>query len=130
MGVLRPEAVASFDVIVPVTALTSERDNFTADMHRALGADRHPDIVFRLTRFEKQPRGVKAFGVLRVAGVEQDVTLPVVTTMRDGKLLVFGSLDLLMTDFGIAPPTAMMGLLQTHPKVTVTFPAVLVRPTT
>jgi hypothetical protein len=30
---------------------------------------------------------------------------------------------LLMTDFGITPPKAMLGMLKTDPKVTVTFEA-------
>jgi hypothetical protein len=44
---------------------------------------------------------------------------------------VMGTLDLLMTDFGIEPPTAMMGVLKTDPKVTIRFETLLSRaPTT
>jgi hypothetical protein len=35
-----------------------------------------------------------------------------------------------MTDYGIKPPTAMLGLLKTDPKITVTFEAVLSVPLT
>jgi hypothetical protein len=37
---------------------------------------------------------------------------------------------LLMTDFGIAPPKAMLGMLKTDPKVTVTFETMLSVPLT
>lgn len=130
VGVIQPGAVESFEVVVPVAALKSDRDNFTADMHVALKADVYPEIVFTLTRMEKKPGGAKAFGTLKVAGVEREIVLPLVTTLRSGKLLVLGTVDLLMTDFGIAPPTAMMGVLKTDPKVTIRFETVLAKPTT
>jgi hypothetical protein len=130
VGVIQPGAVESFEVVVPVAALKSDRDNFTADMHVALKADVNPDIVFTLSRMEKKPGGAKAYGTLKVAGVEREIVLPLVTSLRSGKLLVLGSVDLLMTDFGIAPPTAMMGVLKTDPKVTIRFETVLAKPTT
>jgi hypothetical protein len=130
VGVIQPGAVEAFEVVVPVAALKSDRDEFTADMHVALKADVHPDIVFTLSRMEKKPGGAMAFGTLKVAGVEKDIVLPLVTTLRNGKLLVLGSVDLLMTDFGITPPTAMMGVLKTDPKVTIRFETVLAKPTT
>ena len=48
-----------------------------------------------------------------------------VTLASNTTLTVQGSLDLLMTDYGITPVKAMMGMLQTDPKVTVTFETVL-----
>ena len=130
VGVIQPGAVESFQVVVPVADLKSDRDNFSADMHAALKADTHPNIVFTLTRMEKKLGGAKAIGMLDVAGVRREITLDLFTSLRDGKLLVKGTLDLLMTDFGIAPPTAMMGMLKTDPKVTIRFETVLARPTT
>jgi hypothetical protein len=38
--------------------------------------------------------------------------------------------SLLMTDFGIAPPKALMGMLKTDPKVTVSFQTLLAVPLT
>ena len=43
-------------------------------------------------------------------------------------LTVTGDVDLLMTDYGIAPPKAMLGMLKTDPKVTITFETVLAIP--
>jgi hypothetical protein len=45
-------------------------------------------------------------------------------------LNVQGSVELLMTDYGITPPKAMLGMLKTDPKVTITFETVLAIPTT
>jgi hypothetical protein len=40
-------------------------------------------------------------------------------------MTVKGEIQLLMTDFGIAPPKAMLGMLKTDPRVTVKFETVL-----
>jgi hypothetical protein len=45
-------------------------------------------------------------------------------------LSVQGQVQLLMTDFGIKPPTAMLGMLKTDPKVTVSIETVLTIPLT
>jgi hypothetical protein len=53
------------------------------------------------------------------------------TTKRAGDTLnVQGTLDLLMTDYGVTPPKAMLGMLKTDPKVTITFETVLAIPAT
>jgi hypothetical protein len=38
--------------------------------------------------------------------------------------------QILMTDFGVTPPTAMLGMLKTYPKVTITFDTQLTVPLT
>ena len=45
-------------------------------------------------------------------------------------ITVIGEVSLLMTDYGIKPPTAMLGMLKTDPKITVTFETVLALPLT
>jgi hypothetical protein len=39
----------------------------------------------------------------------------------DGSIAVRGSVPLFMSDFGIEPPTAMLGMLKTADQVTVKF---------
>ena len=93
----------------------------------------HPDIVFRLLRLEPRsgaPGALRGIGVLQIAGVEREVALDVTTERKDSTLNVQGRVQLLMTDFGIKPPTAMLGMLKTDPKVTVTFETVLAIPRT
>jgi hypothetical protein len=45
-------------------------------------------------------------------------------------LTVTGELPLLMTDYGITPPKAMLGMLKTDPKIVVAFEVVLSAPLT
>jgi polyisoprenoid-binding protein YceI len=129
--IVKAGALEAFDVAIPAATLTSPRNGLDKNMHKALNVDAHRDITFRLTRLERRAGGaLAAIGVLRIAGVERDVTLALKTERRDAALAVKGELALLMTDYGIKPPTAMLGMLKTDPKVTVTFEAVLSVPRT
>ena len=121
---LKPGVVEAFEVTIPAKSLASKKDGLDKNMHAALKAAEHPDITFKLLRFENRPApasGIRAIGVLRVAGVDRQVAIDITTERKDAALLVKGTLALLMTDFGITPPKAMMGMLKTDPKVTITF---------
>ena len=121
---LKPGVVEAFEVTIPAKSLASKKDGLDKNMHAALKTAEHPDITFKLLRFETRPApgaGLRAIGVLRVAGVDRQVAIDITTERRDTTLLVKGTLALLMTDFGITPPKAMMGMLKTDPKVTITF---------
>jgi polyisoprenoid-binding protein YceI len=121
---LKPGAVEAFEVAVPVKSLVSQKDGLDKNMHKALKGDEHPEIAFKLLRFEGRAApasGLRAIGVLRVAGVDRQVAIDITTERKDAALVVTGTLALLMTDWGIAPPKAMMGMLKTDPKVVVTF---------
>ena len=128
--ILKPGALEVFEIAVPAATLTSPKEGLDKNMHKALKVTEHPDITFRLVRTEPTAAGVKATGVLQIAGVEREVVLDLTTTRADSALAVKGSLRLLMTDYGITPPKAMLGMLKTDPKVTVTFETVLTVPLT
>jgi polyisoprenoid-binding protein YceI len=129
---LRPGGVDAFEIAIPAATLTSPKDGLDKNMHKALKVTEHPDITFRLSRLEgaEESGTVRGVGTLRVAGVEREVTLVLKTQRTNTKLTVTGEVQLLMTDFGITPPKAMLGMLKTDPKVTVTFETVLGIPLT
>jgi polyisoprenoid-binding protein YceI len=131
-AVVKPGAVEAFEVAISAAQLSSPKEGLDKNMHKALKAEEHADITFRLTSLAAgaAPGALKASGVLRIAGAERNVTLDLATERRGPNLAVKGTLDLLMTDYGIKPPTAMLGMLKTDPKVTVTFETVLSVPLT
>jgi polyisoprenoid-binding protein YceI len=120
---LEPNAIRAFDVVIPTTSLTSPADGIDKNMHKALKASEHPDIRFRLQSLDASAG--TAVGQLTIAGVEKNVTLKIQVKRQDGALAVTGTTSLLMTDYGIAPPKAMLGALKTNPKVVITFDLVL-----
>ena len=124
--VLQPGGLTAFDVAIPVTSLTSPREGVDKNMHKALKAEQFADIRFRLKGIEPAAAGsYAAAGWLTVAGVEKPVTLNLQVRRTAAALAVTGTTDLLMTDYGITPPKAMMGMLKTNPKVQITIQLVL-----
>jgi polyisoprenoid-binding protein YceI len=130
---LDPGIIAAFEIAIPAATLTSPKGDLDKNMHKALKVEQYPDITFRLLRFEAgkdAASGNRAIGMLKIAGVEREVALAITTRRTGAALTVQGNLDLLMTDYGVTPPKAMLGMLKTDPKVTVTFETVLAIPTT
>ena len=125
-----PGTVQAFEIAIPAALLHSTRDGLDKNMHKALKAKEFADIVFRLSRLEPKGSALRAIGVLRLAGVEKEIAFDLVTATKNGSLVVTGSVDLLMTDFGIPAPKAMMGMLKTDPKVTISFETTLSIPLT
>jgi hypothetical protein len=123
--VQKPGGLQAFDISVPSLTLKSTKDGLDKNMYKALKADKHPEITFSMKRLEGGPGALKAVGTLTIAGVEREVTLPLKTMRRGDGLAVSGELDVLMTDYGIAPPKAMMGMVKADPKIKITFDVLL-----
>jgi YceI-like domain len=125
-AILKPGALEAFEISIPAATLSSPKEGLDKNMHKALKVTEHPEITFRLSRLEgpEASGAVRGVGILRVAGVEREVTLALKTQRTDTNFTVTGEVQLLMTDFGITPPKAMLGMLKTDPKVTVTFETV------
>src|SRR5262245_59560151 len=130
--IVKPGAIESFEVAIAARSLSSPREGLDKNMYKALKVTEFPDITFRLIRFDggADPGTLRATGTLKVAGAEREVAFDLKTTRHDLNFTVNGTLTLLMTDYGIAPPKAMLGMLKTDPKVTVTFETVLTIPLT
>ena len=123
--VQKPGGLQTFEVTVPALTLQSTKDGLDKNMYKALKADKHPEITFTMTRMEGEPGALRALGTLKVAGVEREVTLPLKTSRKGENLAVSGVLDILMTDYDIAPPKAMMGMVKADPKIKITFDVLL-----
>src|SRR5688500_1214545 len=126
-----PGGLTAFEIAIPAETLKSSKEGLDKNMYKALKTKEHADIVFRITRMDAAAAGtLSAVGILRIAGVEREVTLPLKTTRKGEGLAVSGTLDVLMTDYGIAPPKAMLGMVKADPKIKVTFDVVLGMSTT
>jgi polyisoprenoid-binding protein YceI len=131
-ALLAPGALQAFDISIAAATLTSPREGLDRNLHKALKVHQHADITFALTRLEagQAPNKFRGIGKLTIAGVEREVALDLTVQKTGATLNVKGTLTLLMTDYGITPPKAMLGMLKTDPKVTVAFETVLSVPTT
>ena len=121
--------VEAFEIAIPAASLTSPKEGLDKNMHKALKTTEHKEITFKLLRLEPAAaNALKAVGLLKIAGVEKEVTFEIRAAANASAITVIGEVTLLMTDFGITPPKAMLGMLKTDPKITVTFETVLAVP--
>ena len=130
-----PTLLKKVQVKVPVRSLKCGHGGMDNNLYKALKADDAPEISYILGTFDVVPGAndvftVKSVGTLKIAGTEKTVNMDVTASkLADGSVRAEGELPLLMTDFGVKPPTAMFGTLRTDNKVTVKF-TLLVGPQT
>jgi hypothetical protein len=124
-AVVNPGSLAAFEIVVKAGTLTSPKEGLDKNMWKALNTNAHPDIVFTLTRLDGKPGALRATGRLKIAGVEKEIAFDLKAVANASTVTVIGEVPLLMTDYGITPPKAMLGMLKTDPKITVKFDLVL-----
>lgn len=119
-------AVQTARVTVPVAALDCGNGTMNEHMRKALKSDANHTIEYRLTGYDvSAPAGgsapVQMKGTLRIAGQEQPVVITGRVSAENGGLRVRGEKQIRMTEFGVRPPTLMMGTMKVADLVTVKF---------
>jgi len=113
-------------VEIPVTSIKSEHEKMDKLMADALKAGANPTIRYQLTTANLAEAGpafrLQTRGKLSIAGVTRDVDMEIRGTREpNGTYVLTGQLPLRMSDYGIKPPTAMLGTIKTGNEVKVTF---------
>ena len=123
-------SVARAEISLPVSSLDCRNGTMNGHMRNALKAAENPTIRFRASSVTVTPTGDAAGtatmrGELTIAGNTQPVTLEGAVASENGQLRVRGTERLTMTDYGVRPPSLMMGTMKVHPPVTVGFDVLL-----
>jgi len=126
-GLARP--LGAVNVTIPVRSLDCANKGLTTNMLKALKADQNATITFRLDTYEidAASRTADAFtaqtvGSLQIAGRVRPIELRVRgERYPDGAVRARGERDMLMSDFGIKPPTMMFGAVKTGDRIVVKF---------
>ncbi|HEU0077534.1 MAG TPA: YceI family protein [Longimicrobiaceae bacterium] len=124
------KAVRSAEVSVAVAGLECGNATMNTHTRKALKGDANPRITYRITSYDVTPAGeaegtVKLNGTLAIAGTEKAVSIDATATTELGRLRVRGSRQIRMTEFGVQPPSLMMGTMKVHDPVTVRFDVLL-----
>jgi polyisoprenoid-binding protein YceI len=129
-GVLK--GIKSLSVEIPVTSIKSPKGSIMdKKTYDALKSDKHPNISFKLTKVNSLNKtgdgyAINATGNLTVAGVTKSTEITVTGKVAgDGSVKFEGSKKMKMTDFGIQPPTALMGTMKTGDDITIKFAVTL-----
>lgn len=106
------------------------------DMYKTLHADQHPNIRIELTRAQLQEAELltgkdwitlKASSQLTIAGVSKSVLFDVkAKRIAPDRIRLSTSKEVLMTDFGMQPPTAMLGLVKVNNTIRINMDLIVV----
>ncbi|MAL60309.1 MAG: hypothetical protein CMC14_09690 [Flavobacteriaceae bacterium] len=120
-------AIQSIKVFVDVKTLKSGKRIMDNKCYDALKYEEHPTIKYqfeKLSALSESGSGTyKAIlhGTLSIAGVSKKVSIHVNISQTNKTLIIKGELPLKMTDFGVEPPTALLGTLKTGDPITIDF---------
>lgn len=126
-----PAARRRVTLTIPVQRLGCGHRKMDDDMRRALRSDANPEIRFRTTGYEIARDGtshatITVQGSLSIAGRDRPATIVVDATARpDGGAELAGAYATRMTDFGVKPPSALLGVIQARDDIVVHFDIVL-----
>ena len=117
------QSIGELSFNVDVNSINSGKGVMDRKTHDALKAEKHPQILFALTEItELTADSLFATGELTIAGKTNTIELAAAYSMNeDGSLWIQGSEKLLMTDYGVKPPKAMLGTLKTGDEVEVEY---------
>ncbi len=124
---LRPEHFNTLELRIPVGDLDSDSRRLNRNLHNYLKEDDHPLITFELQEINSidsngSNAAIYATGRISAAGVSNTVEMEVTTEINgNGDLIFSGIQPLLMTDFGIEPPSAMLGAIRARDEMDIRF---------
>ncbi len=116
----------TMELSIPVEDIESDSGRLTRNLQGYLEVDDHPVITFKMNGIESvsvngNSAEITATGVINAAGVDHETTMNVTATFDNGKVTFSGSQELLMTDFGIDPPTAMLGSIRARDEISIIY---------
>ncbi len=126
------QSIKSLNVEVDAKSIVSTKgkimDNKTWE---TLKAEKHPKITYKLTKVESITKSgseymVKTTGNLTIAGMTKSVALDAKgKVLSNGDVEFTGSKLVVLSDFGMEQPTALMGTVKVGKEVTVKYAVVM-----
>ena len=115
--------IIELEVTIPVQSIVSGNRIMDKKMYSAFKYQDYPVIEFKLSEplLLGDKSTLMASGILTIAGVSKEIKMLVSTSWLPGEVTFSGSKDLLMSDFGMIPPVALMGTVKTGDKITIEF---------
>jgi len=110
-----------------VKSLHSEHASMDDRTYKSVNASKYPDISYKLNSAVVTPAGagkylIKTKGDLTLSGSTQPVSIEVTATMgADNVITCTGEKKIQLTDYGIKPPTFMLGAMKVTNDLTIQF---------
>ena len=126
--------IPAVNLVIPVESIISPRGaTMDKKTYKALKSEENPDIIFDLNdcpvaNVTEGGFKVDAIGDLTIAGVTKSVNFPVEGIITSSDEITFsGSYAINMVEYGMEPPSAMFGQIETGEEVVINFKLVVER---
>lgn len=110
--------------IVDVEGLKSEHSGMDNNTYKALDSKTYPNITYKLTKINSTKPGKNGI-VLSTTGKltikETTKTINMDVDVMEGSVVFAGETTFNMSDYGVEPPTALMGTIKTGDEITIKF---------
>lgn len=123
--------IPSLNLTFPVKSIESGKGGMNRRIYNALNDDKYPVISFILNNAKKVETDtlsqegaflLDVTGDLTIKGETKTISLNVIGTKTDANTYKFtGSYHINMTDYGVEPPTAMLGTIKAGEEIDVKF---------
>jgi len=123
--VARP--IVSVNVVIAVKSLSCDNKKMDQNMYNTLKADQNQIIKYTLSGYDilsgtATGFAAKTTGTLTILGKEKVVAIQIdAARLNEGKATAQGEENLLMSDFGIKPPSFMFGTMKVGDAIKVKF---------
>ena len=119
--------VKTLTIDIPVSSIKSGNSIMDKKTYNTFDAEKNPQINFALTNLDFNNRSpykllIKTHGNLSMGGTKKAIYLTAKGKMLSkNKFNVEGKVVLKMTDFGMTPPTWLIGLMKVGDEITVNY---------
>lgn len=120
-------AVHAFSFQLAVKSLKSEHATMDSRMCKSVNESKYPTIIYKLTSATVTPGAKGKFlivskGELTMAGVTQRISLDVTAMPNfNNSITISGAKKIKLTDYGIKPPSYMLGTMKVYNDLTIEF---------
>ena len=124
------KAIGAVAVRIPAARLDCKNGTMNGHMLKAINADAAPTIAFDLKSYDlldtNDEVSAKMKGTLSLGGTTREIAIDAgLVEEPDGALRVKGSYHLRLTEYGLKPPSLMMGSMKVGDLVKVNFDLLL-----
>ena len=127
LGVTASKQISTLLIKLEAKSLKSGNGIMDGKTYDAFDYKKNPNIIFQLTeastvKLSNQDEEVTLTGNLTMAGQTKKINIKAICKItKTGDYQIKGSVPLKMTDYGMKPPTAMLGTMKTGDAVTIKF---------
>jgi polyisoprenoid-binding protein YceI len=116
------EGIQPLTFNMPVKTLKSGEGLLNSRAYDALKADKFPNITFKLISATPNGNQMDLVGQLTISGNTRDITLVANRTKNaDGSQVLSGTQKIKMTEWGVKPPSYMLGMMKVHDDLTINY---------